>query len=165
MPVSSIDSGFYPDYPHPRLSILSFVHFAAIALPLRLRPFKERKLRHFSSLATPEPVLPKNPTRKQREQYRQKTVVDYCTAVIQKRIHDIPKALEMRALIRNRILRLYKLFAPNIKARTILQNNILVEYDLRYGPSESDLRREFVGTSSVLHREQMDKLNLVIVKE
>ena len=26
-------------------------------------------------------------------------------------------------------------------------------------------RREFVGTSSVLHREQMKKLNLIIVKE
>jgi hypothetical protein len=38
MACSSIDSGFYPDYPHPRVIILSFVHFAAIALPLRLRP-------------------------------------------------------------------------------------------------------------------------------
>jgi hypothetical protein len=104
--------------------------------------------------ATPEPVLPKNPTRKQRELYRQKTVVDDCTAVIQKRIHDIPKALEMRALIRNRILRLYKLFAPNIKSRTKLLNNILVEYDLRYDASESSQHRESIETSSRLKRNQ-----------
>ena len=96
------------------------------------------RLVHFSSLATPEPVLPKHPTRQQREQFRQRTIVDFCTAVIQKRIHDIPTALEMRSTIRNRILRLYKLLAPNIKSRTVLQNNILVEYDLRYDASESD---------------------------
>jgi hypothetical protein len=105
--------------------------------------------------ATPEPVLPKNPTRQQREQFRQRTIVDFCTAVIQKRIHDIPTALEMRSTIRNRILRLYKLFAPNIKARTLLQNNILVEYDIRYGASESDQCRTNVGTSSRLKRDEI----------
>ena len=96
----------------------------------------------------PEPVLPKNPTREQRAKYRQQTIVDYCATTIQAQISDIQQALAMRTTIHNRVVKLYKRFAPTIKARTKLQREIMSEYYSRFGASESVHSRCLVGPLS-----------------
>ena len=97
--------------------------------------FRTRNGRTFM-YRTGEPVLPKNPTRKQRAQYKQRIVVDFCVSAIQAQIPDIQDALAMRPTIRSRVMRLYKLLSPSTKARTKLQGYILAEYGRRFCKSE-----------------------------
>ena len=102
---------------------------------------------------TPDPVLPKNPTRQQRAQYRQRKIVDYCVKMIQSQIHDIQQALAMRNTIHERIKRLYKRLSPTIKATTKLQRAILTEYAQKFCRSETVHQRTYIGTSTVLKRD------------
>ena len=102
---------------------------------------------------TPDPVLPKNPTRQQRAQYRQRKIVDYCVKMIQSQIHDIQQALAMRNTIHERIKRLYKRLSPTIKAPTKLQRAILTEYAQKFCRSETVHERTYIGTSTVLKRD------------
>ena len=74
------------------------------------------------------PELPKNPTRKQRAQFKQRTIIDQCVAILQSQIPDIQEAINLRPKIRDRIVRLYKKHAPSIKAPTKLQRAIMTDY-------------------------------------
>ena len=103
------------------------------------------------------PALPKNPTRKQRAQYRQRTIVDQCVTILQEQIQDIEKALAMRTTIRNRILRLYKLFAPGIKAPTKLQAAIMDAYYRRFCETRPGQSRTKPGPFSVHSRTKKQK--------
>ncbi|MBR0194905.1 MAG: hypothetical protein IJQ32_01485 [Paludibacteraceae bacterium] len=87
---------------------------------------------HTFMYRTEEPVLPKNATRKQRAQFRQRSIVNQCVMNLQEQIPDIEKALAMRTTIRNRILRLYKLLSPGVKAPTKLQAAIMSAYYRRF---------------------------------
>ncbi len=86
----------------------------------------------------PEPVLPKNPTRKQRAQFKQRTIIDYCLSIIQAQYEDVQEAIKMRPKIKERLRYLYKTFAPTIKARTKLQKAIMTEYYARFSVTSSD---------------------------
>ena len=86
----------------------------------------------------PEPVLPKNPTRKQRALFKQRTIIDYCLSIIQAQYEDVQEAIKMRPKIRDRIVRLYKKYAPTIKARTKLQKAIIAEYNQKFAKTSSD---------------------------
>lgn len=77
-------------------------------------------------------VLPENPTRKQRAQYKQRKVVDRCVEILQYRIPDIQEAIAIRPKMRERVKYLYKKFAPEIKAPTKLQKRILEVYEERF---------------------------------
>ena len=80
----------------------------------------------------PEPVLPKNPTRKQRALFKQHTIINNCLDILQSQIPDIQEAIAMRPKIKERLRYLYKTFAPTIKARTKLQKAIMTEYYARF---------------------------------
>ena len=80
----------------------------------------------------PEPVLPKNPTRKQRAQFKQRNIINNCLDILQSQIPDIQEAIAMRPKIKERLRYLYKTFAPTIKARTKLQKAIMSEYYARF---------------------------------
>ena len=85
------------------------------------------------------PELPKNPTRQQRARYKQRTIVDQCVSILQSQIPDIQEAIAMRPKIRDRIVRLYKKFAPSIKAPTKLQQKIMSEYREKFAKSSTRL--------------------------
>ena len=99
------------------------------------------------------PELPKNPTRQQRARFKQRTIIDSCLAILQSQIDDIQEAINMRAKIRDRIVRLYKKHAPLIKAPTKLQRAILTEYAQKFCRSETVHERTYIGTSTVLKRD------------
>ena len=80
----------------------------------------------------PEPVLPKDPTPEQREKYKRLTIINQCVEIIQDQIPDLPTAITMRPAIRQRIVKLYNMFAPTIKARTKLQKKIMTEYYAKF---------------------------------
>ena len=96
------------------------------------------------------PVLPKNPTRQQRARFRQLDVIDKCVICIQAEIHDLRDAIEMRPLIRSRIVRLYKRLAPTIKAPSKLQKAILSEYAQKFCKTSPSHSREIPETKSRL---------------
>lgn len=104
---------------------------------------------------SPEPVLPKHPTRLQREQYRQRKIVNFCVKTIQSQIPDIQQALAMRNTIHERIKRLYKRLSPTIKSSPKLHRAILNEYAQKFSRSESGQCRENIGTSSRLKRDEI----------
>ena len=83
---------------------------------------------HTSVFEKPEPTLPKNATRKQKAQFKKQTIIDNCLTILQSEITDIQKAINARKLIRDRIVNLYKKFAPTIKAPTKLQRKIMETY-------------------------------------
>ena len=74
------------------------------------------------------PELPKNPTRKQRAQFKQRSIIDRCVTILQSQYEDMQVAIAMRPKIRDRIVRLYKKHAPTIKAPTKLQKAIMTDY-------------------------------------
>ena len=78
-------------------------------------------------------MLPKNPTREQRDQFTRRTIIDQCVSILQSNIPDMQDAIAMRSKIKDRIRFLYKKFAPTIKARTKLQKAIMTEYYARFG--------------------------------
>ena len=75
-----------------------------------------------------EPELPKNATRKQKAQYRKRTLVNACVELIQEQMDDMLEAIEKRKKIRDRICYLYEKLSPEIKARTKLQKAIMSAY-------------------------------------
>ena len=79
-----------------------------------------------------EPELPKKATRKERAQYKQRTIVDQCVEILQMRIPDIREAIAQRGTLRARIVRLYKQLSPGIKAPTKLQKAIIKAYQERF---------------------------------
>ncbi len=90
---------------------------------------------HTSVFEKPEPTLPKNPTRKQKAQFKKRTIIDNCLTILQSEITDIQEAIRMRQKIRDRLIYLYKKFAPTIKAPTKLQKAIMTEYRQRFSQS------------------------------
>ena len=74
------------------------------------------------------PVLPKNPTRKQRAQFKKRTIIDNCVSILQSQIKDIQEAITMRPKIKERLRSLYNKFEPTIKAPTKLQKAIMIDY-------------------------------------
>ena len=100
-----------------------------------------------------EPVLPKNPTRQQRAQFKQRTIIDQCVTILQAQIEDLQEAIRMRPKIRDRIVRLYKKHAPTIKARTKLQRAIMTEYRQKFAKTSSVQSRCNIGPISVQSRE------------
>ena len=87
------------------------------------------------------PVLPKNPTRKQREQFKQRTIIDSCLTILQSQIPDIQEAIAMRNKFKQRLTYLYKSFAPTIKAPTKLQKAIMTEYYARFSATSTGQSR------------------------
>ena len=98
----------------------------------------------------PAPVLPKNPTREQRAQYRKRTIVNLCVALIQRQYSDIRDAIAMRNKIIDRVKYLYEKFSPTIKAPTKLQKEILSEYDRKFSRTSPSHSREIPETKSRL---------------
>ena len=90
---------------------------------------------HTSVFEKPEPTLPKNATRKQKAQFKRQIIIDNCLTILQGEITDIKEAIRMRQKIRDRLVYLYKKFAPTIKARTKLQKAIMTEYRQRFSQS------------------------------
>ena len=99
-----------------------------------------------------EPVLPKNPTRKQRARFKQQTIINYCLDILQSQIPDIQEAISMRPKIKERLRYLYKTFAPTIKARTKLQKAIMTEYYARFSVTSPYQSRCKLGPLSVHSR-------------
>lgn len=95
-----------------------------------------------------EPVLPENPTRQQRERFKQRTIIDQCVDILQSQYEDMQIAIAMRPKIRDRIVRLYKKYAPTIKARTKLQRKIMTEYYQKFAKTSSNHSRGFVDPFS-----------------
>ncbi len=93
---------------------------------------------HTHVFRRPDPVLPKNPTRKQRALFKQRTIIDNCLEILQSQYEDIQEAISMRPKIKERLRYLYKTFAPTIKARTKLQRAIMTEYYARFSVTSSD---------------------------
>ena len=94
----------------------------------------------------PEPVLPKNPTRQQRAQFKKQTIIDNCLTILQEQIPDLQEAINMRPKIRDRIVRLYKKHAPNIKAPTKLQKAIMIDYYQKFAKTSPRHNRDITET-------------------
>ena len=80
----------------------------------------------------PDPVLPKNHTRKQRALHKRRSIIDQCITILQSQIPDMQDAIAMRPKIKQRLTYLYQTFAPAIKAPTKLQRKIMTEYYARF---------------------------------
>ncbi len=94
-----------------------------------------------------EPALPKNATRKQKAQYKKRTMVDRCVVLVQSQMEDMLEAIEKRKKIRDRICYLYAKLSPEIKAPTKLQKAIMsAYYEGEKGPS---MHRENTENESV----------------
>ena len=85
----------------------------------------------------PIPVLPKNPTRKQRALYKKQCIVNECVRILQEYVGDIQEAIRLRPLIRQRIMKLYNKYQPTIKAPTKLQKAIMTEYYQKFGKTST----------------------------
>ena len=96
------------------------------------------------------PVLPKNPTRQQRAQFKRRSIINLCVNDIQRQYSDILDAIAMRTKIKDRVEYLYKKFSPTIKAPTKLQKAILSEYDCRFCQTSPSHSRDFPETKSRL---------------
>ena len=78
-----------------------------------------------------EPVLPKNASRKERAAYKERMIVDACVKIIQDEMEDFVAAIQARQAIRAAMKRYYRLYSPEIKARTKLQCAMLLAYRRR----------------------------------
>lgn len=85
----------------------------------------------------PQPVLPKNPTRKQRALYKKQLIVNECVRILQVNVGDLQEAIRLRPLIRQRIMRLYNKYQPTIKAPTKLQKAIMSDYYQKFGKTST----------------------------
>ena len=94
-----------------------------------------------------EPELPKNATRKQKAQFRKRTLVNACVELVQSQMADMLEAIEQRKKIRDRICYLYEKLSPEIKARTKLQKAIMSAY--YEGEKVSEMHRENIENRSV----------------
>ena len=96
-----------------------------------------------------EPVLPKNPTRKQRARFKQQTIINNCISILQSQYEDIQKAISMRAKIKSRLTYLYKKYVATIKAPTKLQKAIMTDYYAQFSAtSPSQYRSKTDATSN-----------------
>ena len=84
----------------------------------------------YSNLA---PELPRRATRAQREQWLRRMVLEQCIRQIQSDYEDMFEAIRQRALIRQRLVKLYAKYRVETCARTKLQKQIMAEYGQRYG--------------------------------
>ena len=120
----------------------------------------------------PEPILPKNPTRQQRELFKQRTVINNCINILQAQYEDFQEAIAMRKKIKERLTYLYKKHAPDIKAPTKLQRAIMTDYYARFSassPSRSRTVLEPISNHSrskrpSSHRQIFKSSNLQIFK-
>ena len=104
-----------------------------------------------------QPELPKNPTRKQRAQFKQRTIIDQCVSLVQSQIEDLQEAINMRPTIKERLRSLYKKLEPTIKSQTKLQKAIMTEYNARFSATLSVHSRRNIGPLSVHSRENTPK--------
>lgn len=104
-----------------------------------------------------EPVLPKNPTRKQRAQFKQRTIINNCISILQSQYEDIQEAMAMRPKIKDRLTYLYKKYVKDIKAPTKLQRAIMTEYYANFSLTSTGQYRCKVGPTSVHSRTQTKK--------
>ena len=126
------------------------------ALSGTLGPFNFRTINGQTYVhALPVPVLPKNPTRQQREQFKQRTLINKCIYILQSQIPDIQEAIAMRSILKKRLTKLYKKYAQTIKTSTKLQRTIMSEYYAHFGATSSGQCRENIGTSSRLKRDEI----------
>ena len=79
-----------------------------------------------------DPELPRRATRAQREQWLRRMVLDRCVRLIQSDYEDMFEAIRQRALIRQRLVKLYAKYRVETSARTKLQKQIMQEYGQRY---------------------------------
>ncbi len=105
----------------------------------------------------PEPVLPKNPTRKQREQFKRQTLINNCINILQSQYEDIQEAMAMRPIIKDRLTYLYKKYVKDIKAPTKLQRAIMTEYYAHFSLTSTGQYRCKVGPSSSQSRRKTSK--------
>ena len=103
------------------------------------------------AFAARQPELPNKPTRQQRALYKRALVINQCINILQDEFHDWTLALKVRPIMKNRLLRLYEKYAPDIKARTKLQGRILGEYRSKWNSER--LNRGNIGTTSGEYRE------------
>jgi len=101
----------------------------------------------------PEPVLPKNPTRKQRAQFKRQTIINNCINILQSQYEDIQEAIAMRPIIKDRLTYLYKKYVNDIKAPTKLQKAIMTDYYAHFSRTSTGQYRCKVGPSSIHCRE------------
>ena len=92
------------------------------------------------------PELPKNPTRKQRAQFKKRTIIDNCVSILQSQIKDIQEAITMRPKIRERLRSLYNKFEPTIKAPTKLQKAIMIDYYQKFAKTSPRHNRDITET-------------------
>ena len=78
-----------------------------------------------------EPELRKNASRKERAAYKERTIVNECVRIIQDEMEDFVAAIQARPSIRAAMKRYYRLYSPEIKARTKLQREMLRAYRMR----------------------------------
>lgn len=88
----------------------------------------------------PEPVLPKNATRAQREKFKRQTIIDDCLEILQNQMEDFIEAIRLRPKMKDRLEYLYKTFSPTIKARTKLQKTIMRAYYARFNTDKSRVK-------------------------
>ena len=120
----------------------------------------------------PEPILPKNPTRQQRELFKQRTVINNCINILQAQYEDFQEAIAMRKKIKERLTYLYKKHAPDIKAPTKLQRAIMTDYYARFSASSPSRSRTVLEPFSnhsrskrpSSHRQIFKSSNLQILK-
>ncbi len=93
-----------------------------------------------------EPSLPKNATRKQRAQFKKRTLVNACVELVQEEMEDMLEAIEKRKKIRDRMCYLYEKLSPEIKARTKLQKAMITAY--YEGENVSGKDRANIGNGS-----------------
>ena len=94
-----------------------------------------------------EPELPKKATRAQKAQYRKRTMVNTCVALVQVQMDDVFVAICQRKKIRDRMRYLYEKLSPEIRTRTKLQKAIMTAY--YEGENGSEMHRETIGNGSV----------------
>ena len=104
-----------------------------------------------------EPVLPKHPTRKQRAQFKQRTIINNCINILQSQYEDIQEAMAMRSTIKDRLKYLYKKHVKDIKAPSKLQRAIMTEYYARFSLTSTGQYRCKVGPSSIHSRTNTQK--------
>ena len=99
-----------------------------------------------------EPELPKHPTRQQRAQFKQRTIINQCITILQDQYEDIREAMTMRPTIKDRLTHLYKKHVTDIKSPTKLQRTIMSEYYARFSSTSSGQYRCNIGPLSVHSR-------------
>ena len=111
-----------------------------------------------------EPVLPKNPTRKQRAQFKRQTIINNCISILQSQYEDIREAMAMRPIIKDRLTYLYKKYVKDIKAPTKLQRAIMTDYYAHFSLTSTGQYRCKVGPSSVHSRTNNKKKGTLCVQ-